>query len=369
MDLFDRIYRLHAVLVNARQPVSHARLERELECKRATVTRIIRDMRLYLRAPIKYDRARNGYVLVHGEDGPWELPGLWFNASELHALLTVHELLRSMQPGLLEEELAPLRKRIEQILKSRRAGGGADVARRVRVLPMAARSSEPAQFRCMAQATLARRRLHIVYHGRARDTVTEREISPQRLVHYRDNWYCDAWDHGKRALRTFAVDRVRTARALEQAAKELPDTRLDAHLASAYGIFSGRARRKAVLRFTAERARWVADEVWHPKQESRHLPDGSYQLSVPYADERELTLDVLKYGPDVRVVSPASLRRAVQTRLRAALEQYAQGRGELRKEVARKSSRPSSTRAGSRNEPSPPVSFTLGPVSKRDWHT
>jgi len=325
-------------------------------------------MRLYMRAPIRYDRARNGYVLVQGEDGPWELPGLWFNASELHALLTVHELLRNTQPGLLDEGLAPLRRRIEQILRSRRAGG-AEVARRVRVLRMAARSIEPAPFRQVAEALLARKRLGIVYHGRARDAITEREVSPQRLVHYRDNWYCDAWDHGKRALRTFAVDRIREVRALDKATKELPDSRLDAHLASAYGIFSGRARRKAILRFTAERARWIADEVWHPKQEARHLPDGSYELTVPYSDERELILDILRYGPDIRVVSPASLRRAVQRRLREALGQYVQGKTKPRRELARKFSPSSSARAGSRNEPVPPVSFTLDPVSKRNWDT
>lgn len=368
MDLFDRIYRLHRVLANARYPVSHARLERELECKRATVTRIIRDMRLYLRAPIRYDRARNGYCLAQGEDGPWELPGLWFNASELHALLTAHELLTNAQPGLLDEELAPLRSRIEQILKSRHAGSGG-VARRVRILRMASRRMEPAHFRALAEAVLARKRLRIVYHGRARDVTTERGISPQRLVHYRDNWYCDAWDHGKRALRTFAIDRIRESRTIDESAKEISDARLDAHLATAYGIFAGVPRRKAVLRFTPARARWVADEIWHPQQRSRVLPDGDYELSFPYADERELVLDILKYGRDVEVVSPASLRQAIRERLRRALARYRQPKTKTRRGVGRKSSRPVSRRAGSRNEPPASVSFNLGSARQEDFDT
>jgi predicted DNA-binding transcriptional regulator YafY len=142
-------------------------------------------------------------------------------------------------------------------------------------------------------------------------------------VHYRDNWYLDAWDHGRRALRSFAVDRIERARTLNEPAKDVPDSRLDAHFASSYGIFAGRPKHKAVLRFTPERARWVADEVWHPDQEGLLLADGSYELRIPYADPRELLLDILKYGPDVEVLAPAALRREVAERLRAAATQYA----------------------------------------------
>ena len=45
MERFDRIFRLNQILQNARRPVSHKTLEAELECSRATVTRIIEDLR------------------------------------------------------------------------------------------------------------------------------------------------------------------------------------------------------------------------------------------------------------------------------------------------------------------------------------
>lgn len=367
MDLFERIYRLHAVLRGARYPVPLTTLQRELDkCPRSTLNRIIRNMRDHLRAPIKYDRARNGYYLAQGEDGPWELPGLWFNASELHALLAAHELLANVQPGLLDEALAPLRDRIEQLLESRHAGGR-EIARRVRLLRIGARALEPAHFRTVASAVCARKRLRVVYHGRERDATTEREVSPQRLVHYRDNWYVDAWDHAKRALRVFSIDRIRKSEMLDKPAKDISDTRLNAHFASAYGIFAGRPRRTAVLRFTPARARWVAEEAWHPQQQGRYLPDGKYELRVPYADERELILDILKYGPDVEAISPPSLRRAVQARLRMALAQYAREKSKAEGALSAKSSKRISRRRGSRTEPLPRVSFTHGPMPRRDF--
>ena len=90
MDRLNRLYRLHQILAASRYPVSRAHLERELECSRATLTRILAELRDLLGAPLEYDAARGGYR--YGE-AAFELPGLWFNPSELHALLAAQKLL------------------------------------------------------------------------------------------------------------------------------------------------------------------------------------------------------------------------------------------------------------------------------------
>ena len=71
------------------------------------------------------------------------------------------------------------------------------------------------------------------------------------------------------------------------------------------------------------RARWVADEQWHPRQTGRFLEDGRYELRVPYSDPRELVMDILRHGPDVEVMAPPELSAAVAETLRAASGQYA----------------------------------------------
>lgn len=133
MDRFTRIFKLHQLLGSRRLPVSHKTVEDELQCSRATATRVIQEMRDYLGAPIEYDRERNGYFYE-------------------------------------------------------KTGG---------------------HFQTVAGAVLQRRRLAIRYHGRSADRVTDREISPQRIAHYRDNWYLDAWCHQADGLRTFAPERLR----------------------------------------------------------------------------------------------------------------------------------------------------------------
>jgi len=77
-----------------------------------------------------------------------------------------------------------------------------------------------------------------------------------------------------------------------------------------------------VLRFDPAPARWVSEERWHPEQEGEWLPDGRYELRFPYADPTELVMDILRYGPEVEVVAPESLRERVKTRLAEALKRY-----------------------------------------------
>lgn len=323
MDRFDRIYKLHNILAARRTPVSRKTLEERMECSRATVMRTIECLRDHLGAPIEYDAASNGYYYTAAEDGPYELPGLWFNVSELQALRVSYELLSRVQPGVLSESIRPVARRLEKLLASQ---GGRWATERIRILQMAPRPVDAEQFRRIAEALADRRQLHVFYHGRARDTTTERDVSPQRLVYYRDNWYLDAWCHWRRGLRTFSLDRLHLVKARPDLAVDVDDAELDRVLTSAYGIFAGEPAHTAVLRFSGEAARWVADEQWHPEQRSRIFSDGSMELRVPYADSRELMQDILRYGPDVEVREPAALREAVAERLKRALRQYESNR-------------------------------------------
>jgi proteasome accessory factor C len=321
MDRLQRIYKLHQAISSRRHPVSCQTLQDDLECSRATVNRIIQEMRLYFNAPIEYDRSHNGYHYALADRETFELPGLWFSETELYALLTTQQLLAHVQPGLLDTQLKPVKERIEQILAVRHLGSE-EISTRVRILRMTGRNVALECFQTVAGALLQRNGLHISYHGRGNDETSQREISPQRLIHYRDNWYLDAWCHTRNALRSFAVERIIAAKALPQRCRDVPEKQLDAHYASSYGIFAGKPKHTAVLRFTPERARWVADEQWHPQQQSLVLEDGSYELRIPYADQRELIMDILKHGANVEVISPKSLRNAVAEHLQNALRRY-----------------------------------------------
>lgn len=322
MDRLERFYRMQTMLQGRRYVRTQEFLD-ELEVSRATFKRDLDYLRDRLHAPIVYDRDHEAYRFddAIADRELWQLPGLWFNAGELQALLTMDRLLADLQPGVLAEQLGPIRRRLKGLLESG-THSAADIARRIRILPMAARRIEPAHFRALTTALLSRRRLRILHCRRQHGDRLEREISPQRLVHYRDNWYLDAWCHERKALRTFGVDAIEEARVLAKAAREVSEDSLDRYFASGYGIFAGSETREAVLLFDASRARWVARETWHPRQDGRLQLDGTYLLRFPYSQEPELVMDILRYGGGVEVLAPQSLRDAVANEIRAAAACY-----------------------------------------------
>jgi proteasome accessory factor C len=324
MDKFDRIFQLHAILAARRTAIPLEDLIARLECSKATLYRAINVLKNTLHAPVEFDAEVGGFRYAAGTGiEAFELPGLWFTPMELQALAVMQRLLKDVGGGLLTDHLGPLSKRLEELTRHRRLNLG-EAASRLRFPAIASRLPGPA-FQTVAAATLQRKRIWMECHARGTDELSERTVSPQRVTHYRESWYLDCWDEGRNALRCFAIDRILRATILGQTAMDVPDAELDAHYASSYGIFGGLADKFAVLQFTRERARWVADEVWHPQQQGKWLASGNYELRIPYNNPRELVMDILRYGPDVIVIEPQSLIDEVKRQISGALTRYDEG--------------------------------------------
>ncbi len=318
MSTLAHLIRCHRLLSSRRTPIPFEELRQRLECSTATLKRVLTQLQDEFGAPLI--RARS-HGVFYARDGvaQFELPGFWLNAGELTALLVFENLLQGTAPGVLAEQLAPIRNKAKALLGAE--SGLPDWPQRLRLLG-ATRREAGAAFGTVASALVRRRRLSVRYHGRESNQISARELSPQRLTHYRDRWYLDAFCHAREALRSFAVERLSEARELSAPAQEEPAAALDAVLASSYGIFSGAATQTAELKFSPRAARWVADEQWHPAQTGEWQADGCWHLRFPYHREEELVMDLLRHGEDVEVIGPAALRTAVAARLTAALAQY-----------------------------------------------
>lgn len=322
MSINERIYQIDQLL-NGRNFVTFEELLERLEISRATLKRDLAYMRDRLNAPIVFDREVGGYRLEKQSGNlKYELPGLWFNADEIFALLTMQHLLNSLDSGgILTPHIKPLKSRLTELLGS--TNDPLDqIQKRIKIETMGARKLNLDHFQVIGSSLLKRKQLHIDYLGRGKNELTSRDISPQRLIYYKDNWYLDGWCHLKEDIRSFSVDAIQRVEILETKAKDVSEEKLNEELGSGYGIFSGKDIKWAKLKFSPERARWISKEKWHPKQEGQFLEDGSYQLKIPYSKEPELLIDVMKYGPDVEIIEPKDLRKKIQELLIDTLKNY-----------------------------------------------
>ena len=321
MDRTERFYKIDNLL-HANPVVPVKRFLAELEVSLATFKRDIEYMRDRLNAPIQWSKLDGGYSYLSGTKSQQQsLPGLWFNSGEAYALLMMQSLLSEMQPGLLGPHIEPLKARLRAVIE---AGNHAavDVESRVKLLNVAARPVPDKNFEVVAAALLGQKRLQIGYYSRARDDVSEREVSPQLLIHYRGNWYLGAWCHKQDAMRSFSMDAIQRASVLPKSSKAIAKKELDGFIGQGYGIFAGNEVQWAKLKFSPERARWVSRELWHPKQRAELQEDGSLLLELPFTDVRELSMDIIRQGRHVEVLEPKVLRDEVKTELLAALSNY-----------------------------------------------
>jgi len=328
MDRTERFYKIE-MLIRHRRCVGFAALMEELGVSRATLKRDLEYLRSRMDAPIVYDRFDNGYKFEqrHGNraQAQHELPGVWFSEREIHALLTMHQLISELdESGMLARHLQPLLDKLHGMLGASEREAQ-ELMKRVRIVTPARRPVPARYFELAGSALLQRRRIEMTYYTRGRKVEGTRIVSPQRLVHYRNTWYLDAWCHTSDGLRRFSLDAIRGGAMLEHRARDVAIKTVEAELDGGYGIFAG-AKHKAqwaTLRFAPEAAQWVQHEQWHPEQQATLHEDGALTLRVPYADATELAMDVLRHGESVRVVAPAGFAALVARRLGAAVRMYA----------------------------------------------
>ena len=338
MDRTERFYTIER-LIRSRGCVSFAVLQEELSVSRATLNRDLLYLRSRMDAPIVFDRYDNGYRLSpdasDARERHHQLPGVWFSEREIHALLTMHQLVQGLDDGgVLARHLQPVLDKLEGMLGESKADA-ATLVTRIKILSPFKRPVPSKFFELIGNALVKRRRIQMRYFSRGRKATGERLVSPQRLVHYRNTWYLDAWCHTANDLRRFALDAIERAEAIDEACKEVAMGKLEAAFDQGYGIITGQTIRWATILFDTESAKWVAREMWHPRQKGKLLPDGCYRLQVQYADPTELIMDVLRHGAHAVVESPDDLRQQLVRTLTKLSTMYVEPKAKRRGAASR----------------------------------
>jgi predicted DNA-binding transcriptional regulator YafY len=223
MERTERFCKIE-MLIRSRGCVSFADLMTELAVSRATLKRDLDHLRTRMDAAIVYDRDRNGYRFeTVGRNGRRsfmaESPGVWFNEREIHALLTMHQLLDGLGVnGSMSRHLQPLLDKLHGMLGTSETVAR-ELTRRVRVVAPVHRP--------------VRGRLRLTVDGDDGGRERDRVVSPMRLVHEDGVWFLDSWDHDHEGLCRIPLPSVRSVERLDLRAKEVSMRAVETELDSA----------------------------------------------------------------------------------------------------------------------------------------
>lgn len=306
---FERFVWFHGQIKRLRYPNSRSLID-EFEVSQRTALRDIEFMRDRLRAPLEFDRTRNGYRYT---DNAFEIPAHWIDEDNMLALALAARLASTIPDTALKEDLCRL---IGRMLHLSRKDGKAcieELSDKISVKNIEYAKVNEQFFRLTVRALFDHHPLRITYHSPHSTTTTQRTIQPLHLMHYMGSWHLLAWCATRNAIRDFALARLLSVEPTDEPVvvpKNLPP--IKAYSRRHFGIMQGDETREVTLCFAPQTASRVIEQVWHPDQRTHLDPDGSLLLSFPTADFRELVKVILGYGAEVRVVEPPELQRLIR---------------------------------------------------------
>lgn len=274
--------------------------------------------------------ADSGIPLTYGDQGGYEIldgyqiPPLMFSAREAATLLIGVEFMKLQSDSSLRVDAEKVEMKISEVLP----GAIRDYVHRLRqriVLDPYWSHQRPAEddgeegrWYMLSEAVAEQRSVIMQYRVASRNELTKRKVNPLALVYYTDHWNLIAFDHLRSALRTFRLDHIEKMTVSSERFE--PPAGFDL---AEYLLEKGAQVDSELIRlsFDAETYRYARSSIPAMLESEKESADGSrVEITFRFENGYYLARWLLRFGADVRVVEPESLRRRRDDEARAMLE-------------------------------------------------
>lgn len=290
------------------------RLAERFEVSERSITSDLEIIKHRLHFDLQLERGKGYYFATVPQ-----LPSVSYSINEALALILAARAARQF-PGVPQQDLSLAITRLSSIIPTElRAmvdlvandGLGESDPHREEMLS-----------RCM-QAIAAGRSIELVYAAAsANSQETRRTIDPYAVFAYDRSWQVVGYCHLRDDVRVFKVDRIRTASATGASFRRATDFDLETFLGAGWGLMRGLDLpvEEVILHFRPPASQWVIEERWHDSQQVSVLDDGRVEFRVTIQVTPEFQRWVFRYGRDVLVVAPTSLRDWMAAEAQAILD-------------------------------------------------
>jgi len=300
---------IHAAIQSERFP-NATTLSRELEVSSRSIARDLDFMRERLQLPIFYDELRHGYFY---EGAVGAFPSLTISEGELFALAVAEKAMEQYRGTSFEKPLLSAFRKISDSLPDTISLNLGDWTDSISFRTSAEPIVNLEVFDQLAQATARREQLRVLYRKPGKKEGEVRLIDPYHLANVNGEWFLFAYDHLRKAMRTFVPARM--LRINKTGATFQKDTHfsIQQELRNSFGVHSGQEKLRVLLRFTDKVADYIREKKWHRSQKLRNLNDGGVDLELTLSSLVEIERWVLSWGGDAQVLEPEELARNIRT--------------------------------------------------------
>lgn len=315
-----RLMRISALLKENRYPNSQTLIEEfrrisleeglEIECGKKTILRDMKFLETEFGCPLGFDRAQNGYYLKHHG---WDFVA--------PALLDENEMIASVIGARIAEEIfpAPIRNKIRNAVDSLLQQNNPDFLdtanlRSLFILSGLYTTLDPEIFLSMFTGWQEHRCVKINYEDYS-GKVTSRYFEPHTFVFYQNCWYSKGFCHLKKAPRTFALTRIKSAELTKQEFE--PDKEIIASVNT--DDFLGFEKIRGVqLKVTEHVIERLKASPLHSQQKIQK----NGIVKIPAVSKEILFPFLLSLCGEAVLLKPESLRNEFKAELKKMLSQY-----------------------------------------------
>ncbi|MGO9120692.1 MAG: helix-turn-helix transcriptional regulator [Desulfomonilaceae bacterium] len=243
--------------------------------------------------------------------------------TELMALHMSRDLLTVFKGTIFHESIESLFNKVKSALSPDTLRYLENISGRLSVSigPAKNFSNSKEVIKTLSEATAKRKRVEILYRAISAGRDTRRKVDPYQVWVMNGGFYLIGLCHLRNSIRTFAMDRIKSFKILDESFHFPKNFNLEEYLQTAFHVMRGDPE-KITLRFSPGAAHVVRERIWHPTQEVRELEDGGVQVSLNVPINYEIVSWILGFGSAAEVVQPASLRRRIAEELQRASMRY-----------------------------------------------
>jgi proteasome accessory factor B len=287
-----------------------AQLTQELGVTKRTVQR---DIEVLSEAgfPITSDM-RNGTVFWHLIEGFHAEAPISLTLTEQMALYFSKGLFKPLQGTPIYESLETAMQKIGSQLpaQSFKFLRGLDQGIAVSSFGWKDYSHSKEVIDALTRAVFNKFTVRILHRSPQRERAIEREVDPFKLWYVNNGLYLVGHDHKENDLRTFAVDRIQSAKLTNRRFEIPPDFNFEEFQKTAFNVIWGEPQ-EVKIRFSPPQAPYIRERTWHPSQKIEDEPDGSIILTLKVGDLWEVKRWLIGFGAEAAVLRPAELQMEI----------------------------------------------------------
>lgn len=297
-------------------------LAAEIEVTAKTIQRDVSFMRDQLGMPLEYDLVKHGYYYsqeVH------EFPLLHLSRHDLVALFLARHALEPLRGTKLERMLAESFLKIAQACPGEVAIQWYELDAAFTVKATGVMAADVSLFSDLLDAVMACREVSFDYHKLTAQTAEHRTVHPHHIGQVEHGWYLLAFDPARKAMRTFALQRISQLQLLKTKFQRNPAFNARDHLGGGFGVWNheakGSQKYEVTIQFHDYAARVVNERIWHRSQQITPLtPDGSsIEFHATLTGLEAISRWILSWGSKAQVLAPPELKQRVSQELEQML--------------------------------------------------